>query len=247
MMARRRSIIAHHLILPLYGHWAPNDLRGSGSVEFHDDKFTPLGPIHFERKPADEQPTREQLREFHRRFKALLNHPVFWIDDAKRQALGVAFDEVVRDRGYTCYACAICSNHAHLVIRIHRDDAQTMWSTLTDVSRLRLRGFPDVGADHAVWAERPYKVFLYSTDDVRGRVEYVQQNPEKEGLPTQRWPFVVTYDNWRQLATAQGCQRTAMRASPFHPHPGLRGSLRGRGGQSAVITGFNVSSSASSA
>ncbi len=31
----RPSVIAHHLIWTLYGHWLPNDLRGSGSTEFH--------------------------------------------------------------------------------------------------------------------------------------------------------------------------------------------------------------------
>ena len=39
----RRQIIAHHLILTLYGHWPPNDLRGSGSEDFYDKKFAPLG------------------------------------------------------------------------------------------------------------------------------------------------------------------------------------------------------------
>lgn len=29
----RRPIIAHHLILHGYGHWFPNDPRGSGSDE----------------------------------------------------------------------------------------------------------------------------------------------------------------------------------------------------------------------
>ena len=100
-MPSRPSIIGHHLIFPLYGHWAPNDLRGSGSIEFYNEKLESLGPIHFGRKPAHEQPSREELREFHRRFKALLKFPVFWINDAKRQALSEAFSEVVRNRGYT--------------------------------------------------------------------------------------------------------------------------------------------------
>jgi hypothetical protein len=31
MPAPRPMIIGHHLIWILYGHWLPNDLRGSGS------------------------------------------------------------------------------------------------------------------------------------------------------------------------------------------------------------------------
>lgn len=138
------------------------------------------------------------MREFHRLFKALLKFPVFWVDQVKRQAIGEAFVEVVRRRGYTCYACAICSNHAHLVVRIHRDDALTMWNQFADESRLRLRegGFAEIGPEHPVWADRPYKVFLYSPEDVRGRVKYVEDNPLKEGLSRQTWPFITKYDNW---------------------------------------------------
>jgi REP element-mobilizing transposase RayT len=203
-MQRRRQIIAHHLILPLYGHWAPNDLRGSGSSELYNEKFEPLGPIHFGRKPMEEQPSRHELREFHRKFKALLKHTIFWIDSAKRQALAEAIGDVVRREGYTVYACAICGNHAHLVVRIHKDDALTMWNKFASETRLRLRLFEDVGADHPVWAERPYKVFLYTPEDVWIRVEYVEENPEKEGLPRQTWTFVKAYDNWplhKQLHT----------------------------------------------
>ena len=43
---------------------------------------------------------------------------------------------------------------------------------------------------------RPYKVFLYTTDDVRDRIKYVNDNPPKENLPPQRWDFVTAYDNF---------------------------------------------------
>jgi hypothetical protein len=50
--------------------------------------------------------------------------------------------------------------------------------------------------DHPIWSQRPYKVFLYAPEDVRGRIDYVNQNPLKEGLPPQEWDFVAVYDNW---------------------------------------------------
>lgn len=197
-MALRRSIIAHHLVLTLYGHWAPNDPRGSGSTALHSAKFAPLGPIHFGRKPAREQPSRQALRAFHREFTPLLNHPVIWIDEAKRQAFGAAIGDVVHRAGYTAYECAICSNHVHLIVRIHRDDALAMCAKFMEGARSRLRSgeFEDVAADHPVWAERPYKVFLYTPEDVRSRIDYVNANPEKEGLPRQVWSFVSPYNNW---------------------------------------------------
>ncbi|HEX9660013.1 MAG TPA: hypothetical protein VGA18_06905, partial [Rhodothermales bacterium] len=50
MPPQRPSIIAHHLIWTLYGHWLPNDLRGSGSDVVRDPKLQPLGDVHQGRK-----------------------------------------------------------------------------------------------------------------------------------------------------------------------------------------------------
>jgi REP element-mobilizing transposase RayT len=196
MPAKRPAIIGHHLIWTLYGHWLPNDLRGSGSIEFYDEKFARLGPIHHGRKPKHLQPSREELREFYKQADPLLDFSRFWINDAKRQAIRDAFADVIAKRNCTVWACAILSNHAHLVIRRHRDDALAMWKAFADEAAIRLREFADVGMDHPVWATRPYKVFLRTPDEVRGRIQYVEVNPEKEGLPAQHYAFVQQYNNW---------------------------------------------------
>jgi hypothetical protein len=39
-------------------------------------------------------------------------------------------------------------------------------------------------------------VFLKTPDEVRSRIQYVERNPEKEGLPSQHFPFVHPYNNW---------------------------------------------------
>ena len=195
-MPPRPSIIAHHLIWTLYGHWLPNDLRGSGSSELRNEKLDQLGPIHRGRKPERLQPTRRELREFHNQAEPLLAFPRFWLDDAKRQAVADAFARVVAQEGYTVWALALLSNHAHLVIRRHRDDALTMWNRFAEATTASLIMFPDTGLDHPILSTRPYKVFLRTPEEVRGRIAYVVANPEKEGLPTQQYSFVKQYDNW---------------------------------------------------
>jgi REP element-mobilizing transposase RayT len=192
----RSMIIGHHLIWTHYGHWLVNDLRGSGSTEFHDEKFAALGTIYHGRKPKHLQPNSQELRAFHRKAEPLLKFQRFWIDDAKRQAISNAFAKVVQEKGYTVWACAILKNHAHMVIRRHRDDALRMWHAFADASRFVLRSFDSVGIEHPVWSTRPYKVFLRTPEDVRGRNAYVELNPEKEGLSEQRYDFVQSYDNW---------------------------------------------------
>ena len=195
-MPPRPSIIAHHLIWTLYGHWLPNDLRGSGSSELRNEKLDQLGPIHRGRKPERLQPTRRELREFHNQAEPLLEFPRFWLDVAKRQAVADAFARVVAQEGYTVWAFAILSNHAHLVIRRHRDDALTMWIRFAEAIRASLSTFSDIRADHPILSTRPYKVFLRTPGEVCGRIAYVVANPEKEGLPTQQYSFVKQYDNW---------------------------------------------------
>lgn len=191
-----KRVIGVHLILTLYGHWGVNDPRGSGSTDFYDRKFEPLGPINHGRKRV--QPARAELKEYHRKHDELLNFPIFWIDDAKAQAISESIDEVIRIRGYTCYACAICSNHVHLVIRTHKDNATTMLANFEENIRQRLRfRFPnEISRHHPVISARPFKVFLYTPDDVRGRIEYVEMNPVKERKPRQQWGFVKQYDGF---------------------------------------------------
>lgn len=196
----KRSVIAAHLVLTLYGHWAVNDPRGSGSSEFIDPKFEPLGPIHQGRKSQSQQPSRQELRAFHREHETLLNFSLIWVDEAKAQAIAEAIEEVITARRYTCYACAICSNHVHLVIRTHKDKAPTMWERFAESirTRLRLRFAPpgEISPHHPVISARPYNVLLYAPDEVRRRIAYVEDNPVKEGRSTQRWGFVRAYDGW---------------------------------------------------
>ena len=138
----------HHLIWTLYGHWLANDPRGSGSEALQQEKFAALDPIHQGRKPEHLQPSRAELREFQQAAKPLLTQEKFWLDAAKRQALGEAFFEVMVEEKYTVWSCAILSNHIHLVIRRHRDDALSMWHRFADATRLRLREQEKISDNH---------------------------------------------------------------------------------------------------
>ena len=189
-----RVIIAHHLVLTLYGHWLSNDPRGSGSFETRKPELDELGPVHHGRKLN--QPPRKELKQFYSHAEPLLDHTVFWIDPAKRQAIAEAFARAAKAFGYTVWACAILRNHAHLLVRRHRDQGHTMWDVFAASARDALREFSDVGAEHPVWSERPYVVFVYDPPGVKRRIGYIEQNPEKEGLERQEYSFVQPYDGW---------------------------------------------------
>ena len=105
--------------------WLPNDPRGSGSDQVKKENIAQLGPIHPGRKPL--QPPRDQIKSFYRKAQPLLDFPVIWLDDVKRQATAEAFAQIIAARGYTVWACAVLKNHVHLVVRRHRDDAVKLW------------------------------------------------------------------------------------------------------------------------
>jgi hypothetical protein len=184
-------IIAFHLLFTGYGHWLPNDLRGSGSTEIRKEELEELGDIHFGRRT--DQPSRQDLRGFSKAANPLLDFQPFWFDADKRRALAEAIAKVAREQGYTIWACAICSNHVHLVVKRGKHTGEAMWRTFADGMSNSLRVFADVGMNHPVCASRPYVVFLFAPDEVRGRIVYVEQNPTKEGLAAQKYEFVEPY------------------------------------------------------
>ena len=102
---------------------------------------------------------------------------------------------MVAEQRYTVYAAAVCSNHAHLLVRRHRDDWRLIWHHLADAARSRLQQALDL-PDHPVWADRPYAVSKRTVKAVEDCVLYVEGNPEKEGLPRQVYNWVTPYNRW---------------------------------------------------
>ena len=197
MRTHKKIIIAHHLILSGYGHWLPNDPRGSGSDTIRNDDLMDLGPIHHGRKAI--QPPKSELKKFYRRAEPRLDQQTIWFDDAMRAGIADAIMAVVEAFTYTLWACAICRNHIHLVVRKHRDNGDVIWRNFAEGTRQQLLGNFGIAVDHPVWSDRPYTVFLYSPEDVRTRIRYVEQNPIKEGLGAQRFGFVKAYDGWPHI------------------------------------------------
>lgn len=211
-MARERIIIAHHLILNGYGHWLPNDPRGSGSQSVRKDQLIELGPRHLGRKGV--QPGKSELKKFQGEAQPRLEFDPIWFNDAKRQAVAEAFAEAANDQRYTVWACAVLKNHAHLCVRRHRDDGRAIWSMFAAYAVCMLRRSHGVSAEHPVWAVRPYTKYLYSPADVHRIVSYIEGNPKKEGLPRQKWPFVKPYDGWPH--PRQGMTASSRLASSRH-------------------------------
>lgn len=188
------SVLAHHLVWTAYGTWLGNDPRGSGSRNVYTPVLASLGEVHYGRRSV--QPSRPTMREFYMEATPRLQFPVVRFDDALIQVIGRVFSDIVIKHRYTCYACAIMPDHVHLVIRKHRDQGKAMIEHFQRESRLRFSSLGLVCPDHPVWTKGGWDRFLDAPRAVRGRIQYVEDNASKGGLPRQTWPFVVPYDNW---------------------------------------------------
>ncbi len=185
-------VAAYHLIWTAYGHWLPNDPRGSTSREVHCAKIAPLGDLHYGRKRI--QPAGQIIREFYEAARGVLKYELKTFTPSDVSTIACGFAEAIKQRTYTCYACAIMPDHVHLVIRKHRDKAEQIIEHLQDASRTALQN--DSQGKHPVWGGPGWKVFLNTRDDISRTIHYVEQNRVKIGKAVQAWPFVNRYDVW---------------------------------------------------
>jgi REP element-mobilizing transposase RayT len=88
-----------------------------------------------------------------------LEYPRIRFDAEQRDAIGLVFGDVIAERNYTCYACAIMPDHVHMVIRKHRDSAEQMTGNLQGASRTWLRNNGIVSEENPTWTSNGWKVF----------------------------------------------------------------------------------------
>jgi REP element-mobilizing transposase RayT len=164
-------VAGYHLIWTVYGYWLPNDPRGSTS--------------------------REIRVELLQQGCATVKHPVLTFDDDEIAMVGKTIGEVVAERGYTCYACAVMPDHVHLLIRRHRDKAEQMIEHFQAATRATLIDAGKRSPTHPVWTAGPgWKTFINTRSDFEREIEYIRQNPVKIGRPEQTWEFVQPYKGW---------------------------------------------------
>ena len=194
-------VIGFHVNFGAYGFWLPNDPRGSNSEYVRDWKILPFGKAtkvrnrrNVSRAPHD--------RELRTRAKRELLYPAVRFDG--RQALSVAngFAEAVRKSGYVIYACSVLPCHVHLVVRPHRYAIEQVVNLLKGAATRRLMrdGLHPLqdyrtreGKVPSPWEEECGHEFLFTEPDMRRAIDYVEQNPTKEGKPPQHWSFVTRY------------------------------------------------------
>lgn len=124
--------------------------------------------------------------------------PVRW-NGVQARAIARGFAKAVSESGYRILACAILEDHVHLVIaRCDRAIGQIV-AHLKARATQQLRGegvhpferFARAdGAIPTMWAGKYWKVFIDNDVHYDKAIDYVDDNPEKEGKKRQLWNFV---------------------------------------------------------
>lgn len=216
-------VLAYHIIFTAYGFWLPNDPRGSWSDFVWAWKLARFGPAT---KTTTRQSVAQAPHDHRQRLaaKTALKHSPVHFTGVQARAIGRGFHDAQTSGNYRIHACSILPEHVHAVVLRHpQRDIETIGNHLkarasTFLVNEELHPFQDAigrrGRRPSPWSESFWQVYLDSTADIQRAVEYVHNNPVKEGLRPQHWPFVEC------AAPASGPGRAANgAASPPMPRP----------------------------
>lgn len=192
-------IHAHHVIFCAYGFWLPNDPRGSWSDFVGAWELVRFGRATRSISRKELNALEEQRRKA---AKATLKYPAVQFTDEQIDAIAEGFAERIRKSNITVWACAILPEHVHMVVGRHRYWVEQVVNLLKGQATRQLGKrslhplacYAEPGQRvPKPWARGEWKVFLDSEQAVDQAIQYVQDNPIKEGRPRQKWAFVQRF------------------------------------------------------
>ncbi len=129
-------------------------------------------------------------------------YPEVYFSGKQALSVGVGFRRAINEGNYVVHACSILPQHVHMVIGPHKRNIRRIVGHLKGraTQQLALDGLhplahfhqPD-GATPSPWARNSWAVFIFSEKHMREAIQYVNDNPLKEGKPRQKWSFVRQY------------------------------------------------------
>lgn len=183
-------ILAYHFILSAYGFWLPNDPRGSWS------EFVANWELFRYGGPATHVGHTESVagvphdRECRLRAKDRIKHSPVLFTEKQALAISKGFARASREGSYDVYACAILPEHCHLIIGRHDRDVGVISSHLKSHATRQLKSEGHWTHEHSPWGVKYWAVFIDEERWVNNAINYVHNNPVKEGKPLQNWSFV---------------------------------------------------------
>lgn len=189
-------MLAAHVIFGAYGFWLPNDPRGSWSTFVGSWELFRYGGSATKTTAVQSLAHRKHDHGQRLAAKALLKRPAVKFTGHQAKAIGQGFQRYAAQSELRTLACAILPDHVHLVLARHRHAPKQLAIQLKGAATRRL---VEVGLHPFATDNRPppcfargeWTVYLDTVDDIHRAIKYVEDNPLKEGLPRQTWPFVM--------------------------------------------------------
>ena len=191
-----------HAIFTAYGFWLPNDPRGSGSQRVKAQHIYDAGG------DATRVPTRRSAaRRPHDHAarlaaKAALVRPTVTLSGVQARAVARGIAALLTKTDLKIHALAVLPDHVHCVVHSRRLSPDTILTALKSAATrgLNAEGLHPLasyprrnGRLPMPWADGGWKVYLFTADDMRRAIGYVEQNPPRAGLPRQQWSCVTPY------------------------------------------------------
>ena len=191
-----QTMIAYHIIFSAYGFWLPNDPRGSWSTFVGSWELFRVGRAT---KTTETRSVAHRPHDHRQRLaaKAALKRPAVQFTMPQIEAIAAGFAAYAERSRLTIYACAVLRDHVHLVTACHSLDPHQLAIQLKGAAttELSIRDIHPFAGEAKAFARGEWVVFLDTPTDVHRAIRYVEQNPEKEGLPPQPWPFITAFQS----------------------------------------------------
>jgi len=187
--------IAWHLTFGMYGFWLPNDPRGSWSDYVFAKHLYVFGGAT---KVNTRHSRAHDAHDYQKRLEAKkhLKFPPVQLTGDQALVVSKGFKQVVADTGLPVYACAIMPDHVHLVVGLHQRTVESLVNQLKSCAtkQLTAAGKHPLEGQRSPWSRGYWLVYLDTLKDVRAAIQYVRQNPVRDGLREQNWSFVVPFE-----------------------------------------------------
>jgi REP element-mobilizing transposase RayT len=143
-----------------------------------------------------------EQNENHLAAKKALKLPAVRFTGQQARSVGIGFASAVQKSRFTIWRCSILPEHVHLVIARHTYKVENIVGLLKGAATKQLKadglhpfsGFVSKKVEIPTpWSSRCWRVYLDSDESITSAIRYVDQNPVKEGKPTQKWIFESPY------------------------------------------------------
>ena len=190
-------IWAYHLTWSTYGHWFPNDPRGSWSEEVWQPQLSGVRPLDDDRFVTQPRPVeRKESQRFREQATMTLRHHPIVLSSEEIEVVGGVFAEIASRWDVSFLACAILPEHVHMLVRECASPYERLVNALKGRSAQRIREHRAIPvarrrADRVpIWTVGFWVRYVPDADVGEYVAAYIERNPPQHRLGIQRWGFV---------------------------------------------------------